>query len=511
MTCFYVSPTSHLQPLPLLLQEKIFGNYSLWRLYDKLGNIMLTGDLNARTGVLPDFNKHDAKAFVPLPMEYRPDFNWMRCNTDRTVNSYGKELLNLCVSSNLRIVNGRIGGDKDLGASTCFTPRGSSLVDYFVASIHFFELISDFSIGDLCEHSDHCPIVLDIATRSKVKPTAMYEENNTEKKFNSQVSLLRCTTKWNTVLEQEIRSCFKSTSFLHSLSLFPTPYECLPTELVNKFNYILISAIKSCPSAMHSTVHSSKSSRSLFPRNRWFDVECKRQKTLVSISAKDLKSDPNCVSKKERFWRERKRYKKLIRSKKRKSTVDFHLQLLHLRTSQPREFWKVVSKAEVVQHKHIPIDMVVMATHFQKLNTQYQDPPHIYTTLPVLASDDFLDEEIFEEEVSYAIKRLKRNKAPGLDGLPPELFKAFNNNLTSLLTRIFNEVFNSGIFPKSWSIGSIKPIFKKGDEKLPNNYRGITLLPIMGKLLTSILNDRLLEWAELNKKINDAQFGFRKK
>ena len=82
--------------------------------------------------------------------------------------------------------------------------------------------------------------------------------------------------------------------------------------------------------------------------------------------------------------------------------------------------------------------MVVMATHFQKLNTQYQDPPHIYTTLPLLASDNFLDEEIFEEEVSYAIKRLKRNKAPGLDGLPPELFKAFNNNLTSLLTRIFN-------------------------------------------------------------------------
>ena len=113
---------------------------------------MLTGDLNARTGVLPDFNKYDAKAFVPLPTEYRSDFNWMRCNTDRTVNSYGKELLNLCVSSNLRIVNGRIGEDKDVGASTCFTPRGSSLVDYFVASIHFFEFISDFSIGDLCEH-----------------------------------------------------------------------------------------------------------------------------------------------------------------------------------------------------------------------------------------------------------------------------------------------------------------------------------------------------------------------
>ena len=108
--------------------------------FSKLGNIMFTGDLNARTGDLPDFNEYDSKAFVPLPTVYIPDFNWLRCNTDCTVNSYGKELLNLCVSSNLRIVNGRIGRAKAVGASTCFTPRGSSLVDYFVTSIHFFEL-----------------------------------------------------------------------------------------------------------------------------------------------------------------------------------------------------------------------------------------------------------------------------------------------------------------------------------------------------------------------------------
>ena len=155
--------------------------------------------------------------------------------------------------------------------------------------------------------------------------------------------------------------------------------------------------------------------------------------------------------------------------------------------------------------------MVNMATHFQTLNTQYLDPPHICNKLPVFTSDDFLDEEIFEEEVFRAIKRLKRNKAPGLDGLVPELFKAFNNELITFLTRIFNAAFCSGIFPRSWSIGSIIPIHKKGDEKLPSNYRGITLLPIIGKLLSSILNDRLLEWAETNKKVNDGQFGFRKK
>ena len=102
------------------------------------------------------------------------------------------------------------------------------------------------------------------------------------------------------------------------------------------------------------------------------------------------------------------------------------------------------------------------------------------------------------------------NKSPGLDGLYPELFKLFNNNMVQAITRIFNSVYNSGIFPTPWSIGCIKPIYKKGDELLPSNYRGITLLPIMVKLFTSILNKPLWEWTESNKNINDSQFGFKK-
>ena len=148
------------------------------------GNILLTGDLNARTSVLPDYNEHDLNVFVPLPTEYRPDYRWPRCNTDHTINTYGKELLNLCVSSNLRIVNGRIGRDKDVGAFTCYTPRGSSVVDYFVASNHFFESIFDLSIGDLTVYSDHCPIILDIVTRREVQPTVIYERNRAERKIS---------------------------------------------------------------------------------------------------------------------------------------------------------------------------------------------------------------------------------------------------------------------------------------------------------------------------------------
>jgi hypothetical protein len=75
---------------------------------------------------------------------------------------------------------------------------------------------------------------------------------------------------------------------------------------------------------------------------------------------------------------------------------------------------------------------------------------------------------------------------------------------------LFNLILNTGLVPDEWCIGSIKPIFKnKGDRKDPDNYRGITLLSCMGKLFTSILNNRLNSYAENINLISEAQAGFR--
>ena len=90
-----------------------------------------------------------------------------------------------------------------------------------------------------------------------------------------------------------------------------------------------------------------------------------------------------------------------------------------------------------------------------------------------------------------------------------ELFKDCKDIMVSYLLKLFNCVFLSGFFPESWSKGCIVPIFKKGDVNDPINYRGITLISCLGKLFTSILNRRLLEWDKTHDIITDAQFGFR--
>ena len=121
-----------------------------------------------------------------------------------------------------------------------------------------------------------------------------------------------------------------------------------------------------------------------------------------------------------------------------------------------------------------------------------------------------LNRPISEQEILSSLKKLKCSKSPGYDGIPSEFFKFSSAVITPFLHVLFNFIFESGYFPEDWAIGVIVPLFKKGDRNNVNNYRGISLLNIFGKIFTSILNERLTIWAENNDIRADCQAGFRK-
>ena len=104
---------------------------------------------------------------------------------------------------------------------------------------------------------------------------------------------------------------------------------------------------------------------------------------------------------------------------------------------------------------------------------------------------EILDREISSEAVKKSIANLKNGKAAGIDSIILELIKSLQNEGLRTLTTLINFIFNSGEFPREWAIGIIIPIFKKGNTGDLNNYRGITLLSIVGKIFTRILNSRL--------------------
>ena len=251
----------------------------------------------------------------------------------------------------------------------------------------------------------------------------------------------------------------------------------------------------------------------MFPQNKWFDDECKIKKKHVALIAKQLQSEPQNHELREIFWRERKNYKSLTKSKKRKAIEIMHKSLAYSKVNCSQEFWNQILKAtnkNVVEP--IPVSCESMYGYFQSL-MERSPAAKVYTcTVNAISGCEeniLLDGRIETEEVVRAIKSQKRNKAPGIDRIPGEVFKLFNSKLLSILVFLFNHIMDKESYPENWSTGIITPIFKKGDRTLPKNYRGITLLPTMGKIFTKILRERLLHWAETKDLLNEAQFGFR--
>ena len=76
--------------------------------YQAKGEILLCGDFNARTGVLSDFIASDVTEHLPLADDYSPDRPILtRYSRDVVIDNRGRELIDLCISSQLRFLNGR--------------------------------------------------------------------------------------------------------------------------------------------------------------------------------------------------------------------------------------------------------------------------------------------------------------------------------------------------------------------------------------------------------------------
>ena len=116
-------------------------------------------------------------------------------------------------------------------------------------------------------------------------------------------------------------------------------------------------------------------------------------------------------------------------------------------------------------------------------------------------------------EIRKGIGLLKNGKISGPDLLLNEFIKYGNDDLLQYLHGLFNKIFDIGYFPDSWGRGGggfIVPLHKKGSTENVENYRGITLLSIVSKLFSNILNTRLNDWAEKYYVYVEAQSGFRK-
>ena len=106
--------------------------------------------------------------------------------------------------------------------------------------------------------------------------------------------------------------------------------------------------------------------------------------------------------------------------------------------------------------------------------------------------NDELNTSFTTKEIADVIKKLKNNKACGINLIRNEFIKNCSNDMRDVVTNLFNLILDCGVIPTNWCLGIIMPLYKnKGSVNDPDNYRGITLLSFFSKLFTSALNYRI--------------------
>ena len=135
-----------------------------------------------------------------------------------------------------------------------------------------------------------------------------------------------------------------------------------------------------------------------------------------------------------------------------------------------------------------------------------QISPESYVTP---ASSKFNLTTISPITVNTLLSKLSTTKASGYDHISARLLKDAADVISHPLSLIFNKSIKSGIFPDKWKIAKITPIHKANAKNDPNNYRPISVLPIVAKVFEKVVFSQLYTYLTTNNLLTKLQSGFR--
>ena len=125
------------------------------------------------------------------------------------------------------------------------------------------------------------------------------------------------------------------------------------------------------------------------------------------------------------------------------------------------------------------------------------NPPDKYNLQSVLRyyssftiSDYFCLSNTSEEKVLKIMTNIESSKAAGVDKLSGRFLKDGANILAKPISALCNLSISQGVFPSACKVAKLKPIFKKGKKTDPSNYRPISLLPSISKIIERVIHDQ---------------------
>lgn len=181
--------------------------------------------------------------------------------------------------------------------------------------------------------------------------------------------------------------------------------------------------------------------------------------------------------------------------------------------------WKIINdrKVRTADHPNTSLDAHTMSAYFSQVvdNIVGGIPPSTHSSSSYLSkTPDFVGEFAFKMvtpiEVRDAIFSMKNSNSRDMFDFNTKILKCIGNHIYLPLTKLFNLCIHHAIFPDILKTAKVVPVHKGGTAENPNNYRPISLLPLMGKVLEKLLKNQIDDYLVANSILNESQFGFRR-
>ena len=453
--------------------------------------LIVTGDMNAKVG---DDNKGYERIMGKHGLGIR--------------NDNGERLCDIC-DMNGMVITGTLFPHKNIHKQTWISPDGKTKnqIDHVLINKRFRNSVKDSRVYRSADiGSDHHLVCIKINLKLKNKPknnehtrtkydTTKLQSKDILKKYTTTVrnryQLLEDegTTEENEEIERDFEVMEKAYTEVAS-EVLGRPRKKKKPWISNE-SWNLVDQRNEINKQILST-HSERVKKQLRTKYKNKDKEVK----------KSIKAD-------------KKKWLDKIATKAEEAARSQHMKTLYeltktLCNERPRQSTAVLNKnGNLVSGK---AEVLARWTEHFKEVLNREEPENPITEEEECELPNILEEISVEEptqsEVRTALKRLQSGKSPGIDNITAELLKADIDFSTKKIHQLLQKIWKNEKIPRKWKKGLIIKLPKKGNLKECKNSRGITLLPVVGKILGRILIDRIREG--IDRRLRKEQAGYRK-
>ena len=383
---------------------------------------------------------------------------------------------------------------------TRITHSSASLIDSILVSGKLHDhCLSGIAISDL---SDHLPCLITLTHFQKTNNRNLI----LEKKDVSSMNLKHVSSNLNI----DWPAFFQDTSDV--------------SDAFEKFHGILTKSIENrCP------MRKIKISKKRIIKEPWLT------KGIISSSRKQLRLYKKSLTTKSEIDCEKyKQYRDCLQRIKRNCKRLYFSQQCERHKHNTKKLWetinmmtgKLVNKMSVIDYVTIDnvkkFNAMEISNEFAKYyanvgkNLSDNTPPSkmgldFYLNKISLNKKSIFLQPTDSLELSKIIRNLKNKTSSGYDGISNNIIKELEATLVGPLEIIINMSLQTGIFPKQMKHADIVPLFKGGNEQVVGNYRPISLLIALSKILEKVVYGRVYNFLNDTNQIYKSQYGFRSK